>query len=313
MFLKKFRKIIMLIVTTIVIILLGTFSKAIDEGSAHGDNTLKLEYEYNAEENTVMAKMVSNIELKDTKPSWSLSTDRKTYTKRFTGNMNYETQVEDVNGAIYTVNIVVTQIQPLSIKVIYEYNVEENTVMTKMVSNIELKDTKPTWSLSADRKTYTKRFTGNMNYETQVEDVNGAIYTVNIIVTQIQPLSIKVSYEYNAEENTVMAKMVSNIELKDTKPTWTLSEDKKAYTKIFSENNNYSTQVEDVNGEKRNVQINVTDVIIANLKVEYQYDNTRNVVIVKVISDLELKDTKPSWTLSEDKLVYIKEFGDNSR
>ena len=313
MFLKKFRKIIMLIVTTIVIILLGTFSKAIDEGSAHGDNTLKLEYEYNAEENTVMAKMVSNIELKDTKPSWSLSTDRKTYTKRFTGNMNYETQVEDVNGAIYTVNIVVTQIQPLSIKVSYEYNVEENTVMAKMVSNIELKDTKPTWTLSADKKTYTKRFTGNMNYETQVGDVNGATYTVNIIVTQIQPLSIKVSYEYNAEENTVMAKMVSNIELKDTKPTWTLSEDKKAYTKIFSENNNYSTQVEDVNGEKRNVQINVTDVIIANLKVEYQYDNTRNVVIVKVISDLELKDTKPSWTLSEDKLVYIKEFGDNSR
>ena len=238
MFLKKFRKIIMLIVTTIVIILLGTFSKAIDEGSAHGDNTLKLEYEYNAEENTVMAKMVSNI---------------------------------------------------------------------------ELKDTKPTWTLSADKKTYTKRFTGNMNYETQVGDVNGATYTVNIIVTQIQPLSIKVSYEYNAEENTVMTKMESNIELKDTKPTWTLSEDKKAYTKIFSENNNYSTQVEDVNGEKRNVQINVTDVIIANLKVEYQYDNTRNVVIVKVISDLELKDTKPSWTLSEDKLVYIKEFGDNSR
>ena len=125
--------------------------------------------------------------------------------------------------------------------------------------------------------------------------------------------TLKLEYEYNAEENTVMAKMVSNIELKDTKPTWTLSEDKKAYTKIFSENNNYSTQVEDVNGEKRNVQINVTDVIIANLKVEYQYDNTRNVVIVKVISDLELKDTKPSWTLSEDKLVYIKEFGDNSR
>ena len=386
MFFKKFQMVIMLAITVIVMISLFTFSIASDEQNTQSDSILKMQYEYNQTENVAIAKIISNTELKDTKPSWTLSPDKKNYTKRFTGNMDYETQVEDINGKIYTVNIVITQIQPLEIKVSYEYNAEENIVTAKMVSNIELKDTKPSWTLSPDKKTYTKKFTGNMNYETAVEDVNGTIYNVKVVVTQIQPLEIKVNYQYNEVENTVIATMVSNIELKDTKPSWTLSadgktytktftgnmnyetsvedvngtiynvkivitqiqplqiqvtyeynaqentviatiasnielkntkpswtlsEDKKTYTKIFSENMDYSTQIEDVNGEKRDVQIKVTDVIIAKLKAEYEYDNVKNMVTVRVISDIELKDTKPSWTLSEDKLVYTKVLGNN--
>ncbi len=272
---------------------------------------IKMDYEYNAEENIVIAKMTSNIELKNTKPSWTLSENKKEYTKKFTGNTNYTTQVEDVNGSVYTANIVITQIQPLSIKMDYEYNAEENIVIAKMTSNIELKNTKPSWTLSENKKEYTKRFTGNTNYTTQVEDVNGTVYTVNIVITQIQPWETKIDYEYNTEQNIVTAKIISNIELKNTKPSWTLSEDKKTYTKTFNENMDYYTEFENVNGEKKNINIKVTEVIIANLKVDYQYDDVKNTVTVKITSNIELKDTKPSWTLSEDKLVYTKEFGNN--
>ncbi len=272
---------------------------------------ITMQYEYNAQDNTVMAKMISNIELKDTKPTWTLSENKKEYTKKFTGNMNYKTQIEDINGNISNVNIVITQIQPLSIKINYEYDAEENIVIAKMTSNIELKNTKPSWTLSENKKEYTKKFTGNMNYTTQVEDVNGTVYTANIVITQIQSWETTIDYEYNAEENIVTAKIISNIELKSTKPSWTLSEDKKTYTKTFNENMDYYTEFENVNGEKKNVNIKVTEVIIANLKVDYQYDDVKNVVTVKVISDIELKDTKPSWTLSEDKLTYTKVFGNN--
>ena len=322
MFLEKRKIIIMIVITIIAIISLFTFSVAKDEENTKDnivkieevneqEDIVKVEYEYDEEENTVIAKIISKTELKNTKPTWTLSENKKEYTKRFTGNTNYTTQVEYINGSVYTVNIVITQIQPLSIKMDYEYNAEENIVIAKMTSNIELKNTKPSWTLSENKKEYTKRFTGNMNYTTQVEDVNGSIYTANIVITQIQPWEATIDYEYNTEKNIVTAKMISNIELKNTKPSWTLSEDKKTYTKTFNENMDYYTEFENVNGEKKNVNIKVSEVIIANLKVDYQYDDVKNTVTVKVISDIELKDTKPSWTLSKDKLTYTKEFGNN--
>ena len=322
MFLEKRKIIIMIIITIIAIISLFTFSAAKEEESTKDnivkveekntdEDIVKVEYEYDEKENTAIAKIISKTELKNTKPTWTLSENKKEYTKKFIGNTNYTTQVEDINGNIYNVNIVVTQIQPLSIKMDYEYNAEENVVIAKMTSNIELKNTKPSWTLSENKKEYTKRFTGNTNYTTQVEDVNGSVYNVNIVVTQIQPLSIKVDYEYDAEENTVTAKMISNSELKDNKPSWTLSENKREYTKTFVQNMSYSTSVEDINGRILEVNIDITQIKQLEIKVQYDYNKETNTVTVTMISKRKLKDTKPSWTLSDDKLTYTKVFTDN--
>ena len=72
--------------------------------------------------------------------------------------------------------------------------------------------------------------------------------------------SIKVEYEYDENANQVIAKIISVKKLKNTKPTWKLSEEGFTYTKTFSENTKYSTQVENVNGEVTNVEVNVVDV-----------------------------------------------------
>ena len=140
------RKIItMLIITIIAIIVLATFSTVKAKENTI-DSAINIEYKYNQEENIVIAKIISDIELKNTKPTWTLSENKKEYTKKFTSNMNYKTQIEDINGNISNVNIVITQIQPLSIKINYEYDAEENIVIAKMTSNIELKNTKPSWT-----------------------------------------------------------------------------------------------------------------------------------------------------------------------
>ena len=54
-----------------------------------------------------------------------------------------------------------------------------------MVSNKELKNTKPSWTLSKDKLTYTKVFTQNQTYQTPVEDINGHIINANIKIDQI--------------------------------------------------------------------------------------------------------------------------------
>ena len=270
-------------------------------------------YEYNEETNKVTAIINSNIELEDTKPTWKLSEDKKQYTKIFTSNTSYVTPVQDINGNITNIYIQITQIKKLTIELKYEYNEEDNIVKAIMSSNIKLEDTKPTWKLSEDGKQYTKIFTENISYETPVQDINGNLTNVKIEVIEIKEFEINVEYEYNKVKNQLMVKLISNMKLEDTKPTWELSGDRKQYTKIFTSNINYQTPVYDINGNVINVNINVDQIgkNKANISVEYEYDNKLNIVTAKIISDIELEDTKPTWTLSEDKLVYYKQFTEN--
>ena len=51
---------------------------------------------------------------------------------------------------------------------------------------------------------------------------------------------------------------------------------------------------------------------IAEVEVKYEYKEETNTVIVTMISDIELQDTKISWKLSEDKKQYTFEFSDNT-
>ena len=91
-------------------------------------------------------------------------------------------------------------------------------------------------------------------------------------------------YEYDEKTNIVTAKMISDIELKNTKPSWKLSEDKKIYTKQFTGNIKYNTPAEDIYGNNINVEINVTDVRYAKIKMNYKYDDKTKRVYAQIIS-----------------------------
>ena len=70
--------------------------------------------------------------------------------------------------------------------------------------------------------------------------------------------TITVEYSYNKTKNTVLATVKSDVQLKDTKISWKLSNDKLTYTYEFKENTTYTTTFEDINGNKIPVPINVT-------------------------------------------------------
>ena len=121
-------------------------------------------------------------------------------------------------------------------------------------------------------------------------------------------------YEYKEETNTVIATMKSDKELKDTKVSWTLSEDKKQYTFEFANNTTYMTNVTDRFGNIIPVEINVTEVDenAANVEVLYEYKDETNTVIATMKSNKKLKPTKKSWELSQDQKSYTFEFADNT-
>ena len=284
------------------------------------ENKIEVKYEYNEKTNQVTATMISTVPLKDTKPSWTLSEDKLTYTKTFGANDDYTTDVEDIYGNRTTIRITITQIKQIEDKtppvITMEYiKNTNNTVTAIMHSNEPLKDTKPSWTLSADKLSYTKTFGTNEDYTTNVEDLYGNITTVRIIINQItneELFTITLEYKKN-DNNTVTIIMHSNEPLKDTKPSWTLSEDKLSYTKTFGANDTYTTDVEDIYGNIVTVKIEITQIDDKGpeIQLQYVYDSVSNTVEVTMKSNEEIKDTKPSWTLSEDKLSYTKTFGAN--
>ena len=242
------------------------------------------------------------------------SADKLSYTKTFGANDDYTTNVEDMHGNVATVRIIINQIKdeaPFVVTIEYKKN-DDNTVTAIMKSNVELKYTKPSWTLSEDKLTYTKTFGANDTYTTDVEDIYGNVITVTIEITQIDDKgpNIQLEYIYDSVNNNVTVTMKSNEILKDTKPSWTLSDDKLSYTKTFGANDTYTTDVEDINGNVTTVTIQVTQIDDKgpNIQLEYIY-NTDGTTTVIMHSNEVLAHTKPSWTLSEDKLNYTKTFG----
>ena len=168
------------VIYTLILIIMLIFNLTI---FSYAENSKKLEitmeYKFNKENNTVTAYMHSNNRLASTKPTWNLSADKYTYSKTFSSNQTYTTPVQDIYGNIKDIEIKINQVLFPKITFEYEYN-SNGTITGKIKSNIELKDTKPTWILSADKKIYTKMFYSEQTYTTPVQDIYGNIVNVNI-------------------------------------------------------------------------------------------------------------------------------------
>ena len=172
-----------------------------------------MEYQYNKLTGQVVAKMISNIKLKDTKPTWKLSEDKNIYMKTFNENMVYQTKVEDRYGNIKNITIKIDQIgkEKPQIQVTSEYDSNKNQVKCKIISDVPLKNTKPTWGLSEDKLVYTKYFTESMDYYTAVTDIYGNIVNVHIKITKIDKTAPKINLEYKYnDDDTVTVYMKSN-------------------------------------------------------------------------------------------------------
>ena len=284
---------------------------------------INMEYNYDKNTNTVIGIMHSNEELKDTKKSWKLSQDKLTYiNSEMKSNGSYYTIVEDKWGNKTNVLIDVKLIDDKGpvIKMEYKYNEDTNTVIAIMHSNEKLIDTKKTWKLSQDKLTYiSSEMKKNGSYYTSVEDKWGNETKIQIKIDKIddKPPKITMEYVYNSD-NTITAIMHSDEVMGDTKPTWNLSEDKLTYTKIFVGNNEYSTPVQDKYGNEIWIKIKMktktftyTNQKGPNITVKYLYDSNEKVTVY-IVSDKKLKNTKPTWKLSKDQLIYTKVFTDNN-
>ena len=276
------------------------------------------EFIYNEKTNTVTGKIHSTNPLKDTKTSWKLSEDKLTYVnENFTENGSYYTIFEDIYGQTKNVLIEITQIKhELKITTEFIYNDATNTVTGKIHSNNPLKDTKTSWKLSEDKLTYVnENFTENGSYYTTFEDIYGNKSQVLIKITGIkEPLKLTKEFIYNKSTNKVTGKIHSNNPLKDTKKSWKLSEDRLTYTnENLTGNGSYYTTFEDIYGQTAKVLIEITQIDDKAPEITVEYVTNSDGTITAIMHSNEpLGETKPSWTLSKDKLTYSKVFSEST-
>ena len=105
------------------------------------------------------------------------------------------------------------------------------------------------FSISSQRSISTleraKIYPANGRYSTKFVDLYGNISLVFFDVTEIES-GFTISKVLNAD-NTVTVTVKSKSKLKDTKPTWKLSEDQMSYSKTYPTNGTYTTKFIDVN------------------------------------------------------------------
>ncbi len=280
---------------------------------------IEMEYKYNEKNNTAIAIMHSNEELKDTKNAWKLSEDKLTYTnENMTSNGSYCTTVEDKwgNKSKVFIDIKLVDDKGPKIEMEYKYNEENNTVTAIMHSNEELKDTKNAWKLSEDKLTYTNvNMTSNGSYYTIVKDKweNESKVFIDIKLVDDKPPKISMEYVYNTND-TVKVIIHSNEEMADTKKSWELSENKLEYSKIFDTDQKYFAPVQDKWGNKTNVEINFKKKLDKNqpngVSIGYMFIKDCK-VLVQILSQEKMLNTKPTWEYKDDGYRYTKSFYDN--
>lgn len=274
-----------------------------------------IDYQYDKELNQVIAVVNSEVGFKNTKAStWELSEDGKSYSKKYTENTDYNTIFQDIYGNEIIVNIVVTQIQikKAQLSLNYIYNENTNQVVVEVNSDVEFQPTKAsTWKLSEDKKIYSKVYDENTNYNTVFKDIYGNDIVTNIIVTDIKTSKIELNYVYDSEKNQVTVEVISDVEFKNTKAsTWKLSENKKIYRKVYTDNTNYNTIFQDKWGNNicTNIVISQIDKEGPNVKLDYFY-NDDDTVTISINSNEIMKNNKnQSWVLSNDGLRYEKKY-----
>ena len=254
--------------------------------------------------NKVLVTIVGNEELQEIE-GWTISEDKKTLSKTYTENGLDEIQVKNLIGNISKKKILINSINTNNENFILQYTLKDNSdgnVEATIIADRELKP-KEGWTLSQEKNSLTKVYIEETTEEVEVEDLEGKKSKILINSSNIVE-DFLTNVIYSIEEKTnqdVEVTINSNKQLKELEG-WTLSQDKKSMTKIYSNNTKEEIIVSDISNNQRNetIEINNIDKEPPQLQITYSDVNDNGEITVTITSNEELLEKK-DWTLSEDK------------
>ena len=215
-----------------------------------------------------------------------------------------------------TVEVNIQNIDKVPLKTNIKYNTTNITnkdVTATIIANKEIQPVEG-WTLSQDKKVLTKKYSKNTRETIIVLDLAGNETEKEVNIQNIDKVAPQASVKYGPEGKTngnVTVTLTSNEELQP-KENWTLSEDKKTLTRVYTDNIEGLSIVKDLAGNETTVEIIVANIdrIAPTASVEYER-TTRNVTAT--ITANEAIQEIEGWTLSEDKKVLTKKYSKNTK
>ena len=248
---------------------------------------------------------------------WELSEDRKYLQKEFFENIEGIVTLTSIYGERIDQEISINNIDnsPPSIEVKYSStDLGATEVIVTIVSDRELQELEG-WNLSEDRKTMTRTYNENTTETVIITDVLSNVVPVDIVINNIVSGApeCKVSYStINKTNENVVVTITSNREMKEL-DGWLLSEDKKTFTKEFSENTSEDIELEDIYGNKTKavIEINNIDKEKPELEITYSTKEPTNEKVKVYIKANEQISKPEGWEISADEYTISKYYFEN--
>ena len=250
---------------------------------------------------------------------WNLSNDKKSLTKEYTENITETVTVTDLVGNTSTVTVTIGNIDKTAPTATVNYsttNITNQNVTATITADEQLQEVTG-WSLSDDKKVLTRTYTENANENVIITDLAGNNTNVIISIVNIDKEAPILNVSYNpitATNGNVTATITSNEEVQEV-IGWSLSNDKKILTKIYSNNiSGEKVVVKDLVGNESTATITITniDTDAPILNVSYSTTNPTNQNITATITANKELQEVTGWNLSDDKKILTKEYTDNT-
>ena len=241
---------------------------------------------------------------------WTLSSDKKTLTKEYSGNTKETITIKDLAGNETQATIEINNIDRTGPSVNVGYSTKNPTrenVTVTITSNKEVQSVTG-WTLSSDKKTLTKEYSGNTKETIAIKDLAGNETQATIEINNIDRTGPIVNVEYSTKNPTkenVRVTITSNEEVQ-TITGWILSSDKKTLTKEYSSNTKETITIKDLVGNETQVDIEITnidktlpEIMIGDINQDGKIDVTDFLMLKRNL----VAGNRSDWKLTGDSLL----------
>ena len=265
---------------------------------------------------SVTATITANEEIREVE-GWSLSSDKKSMTKKYSTNTEETITVKDLAGNTATAQIQITNIDKTVPKAQVSYSKTEPTndsVTVTITADKKIQQIEG-WKIDNTQKVLTKIFTINCEETVTITDLAGNTNTVDVKVTNIDKTEIEANVKYSTTLLTnqdVTVTITLNKAIKEIK-NWELSKDEKKLTKTFTSNAEEELEVQDLAGNTKKVKVSITNIdkISPTVKVSYNITSITNKDVTATITANEEIREVEGWSLSEDGKALTKIYNIN--
>ena len=210
----------------------------------------------------VTATITANETIQEVE-GWQISSDRKKLTKEFSENATETVTIKDLanNSTNVTVEVDISAppVEDLIATVTYSTTVATNgNVIATITANKEVQELN-NWTRSENKKVLTREYTSNVTDTVTITSTDGQTVTKEVVISNIDKTAPVVELSLVAsEDNKSVTAIISSGEEIQAVEGWTLSNDRKSISKIYTASANETVEVKDLAGNTSTATVNVT-------------------------------------------------------